>query len=134
MIVRRTRFASTETGWAVVEAAGEDGIPIVLVGPLVHLEDRERAHVVGTWVQDSRYGPQVKVTEARPLPPSDLPAVIAYLCRVKHIGAKRARCCSSATAPRRVRRDRRRPVHGLLRRRDARGAVGDATPRGSSCG
>ena len=91
MTVRRTRFASAETGWAVVDAAGEDGTPIVLVGPLVHLEERERARVVGTWVHDSRYGPQVKVTEARPLPPSDLPGVLAYLCRVKHIGAKRAR-------------------------------------------
>ena len=88
--VRRTRFASVDSGWAVVEAAGDDGTPIVLVGPLVHLEDRERAHVVGTWVNDSRYGPQVKVTEARPLPPSDLDAVIAYLCRVRHVGVKRA--------------------------------------------
>jgi exodeoxyribonuclease V alpha subunit len=88
--VRRTRFASVDSGWAVVEAAGDDGTPIVLVGPLVHLEDRERAHVVGTWVQDRRYGPQVKVTEARPLPPSDAPTVIAYLCRVKHVGVKRA--------------------------------------------
>ncbi len=88
--VRRIRFASADSGWAVVEAAGDDGTPIVLVGPLVHLEEREHAHVVGTWVQDSRYGPQVKVTEARPLPPSDAPAVIAYLCRVKHVGVKRA--------------------------------------------
>ncbi len=90
--VRRTRFASDETGWAVVEAAGEDGTPIVLVGPLVHLEDQERARVVGTWVQDSRYGPQVKVTEATPLGPTDAdgPVAIAYLVRVKHVGVKRA--------------------------------------------
>jgi exodeoxyribonuclease V alpha subunit len=90
--VRRTRFASDETGFAVVEAAGEDGTPIVLVGPLVHLEDQERARVVGTWVQDSRYGPQVKVTEATPLGPTDAdgPVAIAYLVRVKHVGVKRA--------------------------------------------
>ena len=74
----------------MVEAADDDGTPIVLVGPLIHLEPRERAHVIGTWVTDSRYGPQVKVTEARPLPPTDVPALIAYLCRVKHVGAKRA--------------------------------------------
>ena len=43
----------------------------MLVGPLIHLEERERAHVIGTWVDDSRYGLQVKVTEARPLPPAD---------------------------------------------------------------
>ncbi len=90
--VRRTRFASADSGWAVVEATEDDGTPIVLVGPLVHLEDGERAHVVGTSVQDSRYGPQVKVSEATPLPPTDAdaPTAIAYLLRVKHVGVKRA--------------------------------------------
>ena len=67
-----------------------DGDPVVLVGPLVHLEERERARVIGTWVDDSRYGLQVKVSEARPLPPADAETLIAYLRRVKHVGAKRA--------------------------------------------
>jgi exodeoxyribonuclease V alpha subunit len=90
--VRRARFSNPETGWAVVEAAAADGTPLVLVGPLIHLEERERAHVVGTWVTDSRYGRQVKVDQASPLPPSDADAdaVLAYLVRVKHVGAKRA--------------------------------------------
>ncbi len=90
VIVRRTRFASDATGWAVLDADGEDGEQIVLVGPLVHLEARERAHVLGTWVDDSRYGMQVKVTEARALPPSDAETLAVYLRRVKHVGAKRA--------------------------------------------
>jgi exodeoxyribonuclease V alpha subunit len=91
--VRRTRYSNPESGWAVLDAVGPDGEPVVMVGALIHLEERERAHVAGTWVQDSRYGLQVKVTEARPLPPSDADAdtVIAYLHRVKHVGAKRAR-------------------------------------------
>jgi exodeoxyribonuclease V alpha subunit len=88
--VRRTRFVSEQTGWAVVDAADEDGDPVVLVGPLIHLEERERARVLGTWVDDSRYGLQVKVTEARPLPPSDAETLVAYLRRVKHVGTKRA--------------------------------------------
>jgi exodeoxyribonuclease V alpha subunit len=90
--VRRIRFASPETGWAVLEAAASDGNHVVLVGPLIHLEERERARVAGQWVEDSRYGRQVKVSEAHPLPPSDADAdaVIAYLHRVKHVGAKRA--------------------------------------------
>jgi exodeoxyribonuclease V alpha subunit len=88
--IRRTRYTSLQTGWAVVEAAGDDGDSVVLVGPLSHLEDRERVHIVGTWVDDSRYGLQVKVSEARPLPPSDVETVTAYLQRVKHVGAKRA--------------------------------------------
>ena len=90
VIVRRTRYASDATGWAVLDVAGEDGEEIVLVGPLVHLEERERAHVLGTWVDDSRYGLQVKVTEARPLPSTDVDTLVAYLQRVKHVGAKRA--------------------------------------------
>ena len=89
--VRRTRYASEQSGWAVLDADGQDWSPLVLVGPLVHLEERERAHVTGTWVNDSRYGPQVKVTAARPLPPQDAQALVAYLRRVRHIGAKRAR-------------------------------------------
>src|SRR6516165_3501341 len=88
--VRRRRYASDASGWAVLDAADADGDPIVLVGPLIHLEERERAHIVGTWVDDSRYGLQVKVTEARPLPPADAEAIAVYLMRVKHVGAKRA--------------------------------------------
>ncbi len=90
VLVRRTRFASQESGWAVVDALDEDGEPIVLVGPLVHLEERERAHVIGMWVDDSRYGLQVKVTEAHPLAPTDEATVATYLRRIKHVGAKRA--------------------------------------------
>ena len=88
--VRRTRFANDATGWAVVEAVDESGDEVVLVGPLHHLEERERAHVVGTWQDDSRFGPQVKVSQADPLPPSDEQALLAYLVRVRHIGPKRA--------------------------------------------
>jgi exodeoxyribonuclease V alpha subunit len=88
--VRRLRYASAETGWAVLEAADEDGDSVVLVGPLSHLEEHERAHVVGTWVDDRRFGLQVKVSEARPLPPANADMLVAYLRRVKHVGAKRA--------------------------------------------
>jgi exodeoxyribonuclease V alpha subunit len=90
VVVRRTRYASEATGWAVLDACDADGDPVVLVGPLIHLEDRERAHVVGTWVDDSRYGLQVKVTEARPLAPTDPETLLTYLRRVKHVGARRA--------------------------------------------
>jgi exodeoxyribonuclease V alpha subunit len=88
--VRHLRFANEQTGWAVLDAAEADGTPVVLVGPLVHLESGERAHVQGAWVNDSRYGPQVKVSQARPLPPEDPDTLVAYLRRVKHVGAKRA--------------------------------------------
>jgi exodeoxyribonuclease V alpha subunit len=88
--VRHVRYANEQTGWAVLDAAAADGAPVALVGPLVHLEQGERARIVGAWVNDSRYGPQVKVSEALPLPPQDLETLTGYLRRVKHVGAKRA--------------------------------------------
>jgi exodeoxyribonuclease V alpha subunit len=88
--IRRTRYASEITGWAVIDAADADGGTVVLVGPLIHLEERERARVIGTWVDDSRYGLQVKVSEAQPLPPADAETLIVYLRRIKHVGHKRA--------------------------------------------
>jgi exodeoxyribonuclease V alpha subunit len=88
--VRRMRYLSPDSGWAVVDAAAEDGEELVLVGPVGHLEQRERARVVGTWVDDSRYGPQVKVSQAIPLAPADAESVALYLRRVKHVGVKRA--------------------------------------------
>ena len=116
--VRRIRFANPETGWAVVEAAGSDGTPIALVGPLVHLEERERARIVGTWVQDSRYGPQVKASEAHPLPPSDADAdaVVAYLRpdRPRRAQERRPAHRSLRRQPR-VRRHRRRSPRGVQR-------------------
>jgi exodeoxyribonuclease V alpha subunit len=88
--VRRTRYANDSTGWAVVEAVEDDGNPVVLVGPLIHLEEHDRARVLGTWVDDSRYGPQVKVSQAHPLLPSDAESVASLLRRIKHVGPKRA--------------------------------------------
>ena len=90
VVVRRTRFASEQTGWAVIDAIDADGEAIVLVGPLIHLEASERARVIGTWVDDRRYGLQVKVSEAHPLTPVDETAVTVYLRRVRHVGARRA--------------------------------------------
>ena len=88
--VRYVRFANEQSGWAVLDAAGPDGAPVALVGPLVHLEEGERVRIVGDWVNDSRYGRQVKVSEARPLPPQDPAALTGYLRRIKHVGTRRA--------------------------------------------
>ena len=90
VVIRRQRFANEENGFAVVDAE-HDGDEIVLVGPLSHLEAKERVHVIGLWVTDSRYGDQVKVSEARPLAPSDKEALVSYLRRIKGIGETRAK-------------------------------------------
>ncbi|MET0818547.1 MAG: AAA family ATPase, partial [Solirubrobacteraceae bacterium] len=85
----RLRWSSDETGFAVVEA-DRDGDEVVLVGTLAHLEPRERVRVRGTWQEDRRFGLQVRVLVAEPLPPSGDAALLVYLKRVKHIGAGRA--------------------------------------------
>ena len=97
VLVRRRRWASDETGFAVVDA-DRDGDEVVLVGPLAHLEERERVRISGGWQDDRRFGMQVKVATAEPLAPSGDDALIAYLRRVKHVGRGRAARCSSATA------------------------------------
>jgi exodeoxyribonuclease V alpha subunit len=88
--VTRRRFVNPESGFAVLDCSAGDE-RLVLVGPLAHLEERERAQVTGTWVRDPRFGLQLNVSEAHPLPPSGAEAGIAYLRRVRHIGRRRAR-------------------------------------------
>jgi exodeoxyribonuclease V alpha subunit len=89
VVVRRRRFSNPESGFAVLDCEHE-GDEIVLVGPLAHVEERERVAVEGAWVDDPRFGPQVKVRDARPLAPAGEAALAAYLRRVKHVGAARA--------------------------------------------
>jgi len=89
VVVQGQRFANEETGFAVLDGEA-DGRHVVLVGPVAHLEERERVAVTGAWVLDPRYGPQVRVREAHPLAPSDEAALVAYLRRVRHVGPRRA--------------------------------------------
>jgi exodeoxyribonuclease V alpha subunit len=89
VLVRRRRWASDETGFAVLDA-DRDGDEVVLVGAIAHLEERERVRISGVWQDDRRFGMQVKVATAEPLAPSGLDALIAYLRRVKHVGGVRA--------------------------------------------
>ncbi len=89
VVVRRRRWASDESGFAVLDAE-HDGDEVVLVGTLAHLEERERVRVAGVWQDDRRFGLQVKVGRAEPLAPAGDAALITYLKRVKHVGPGRA--------------------------------------------
>src|SRR5215212_11264892 len=82
VLIRIERFANPETGFAVLDA-DHDGRAVVLVGPLAHLEVRERVRVEGTWRHDKKYGPQVRVATAEPVGPSGEAALTAYLRRVR---------------------------------------------------
>ena len=46
VLIRRTRWSSDETGFAIVDAE-RDGDEITLVGTLAHLEERERVRISG---------------------------------------------------------------------------------------
>jgi len=87
--VRRQRFHNPESGWAVLDCL-LDGEPVVLVGSIGYLEEGERALISGAWKQDPRYGPQVEVTQALPVQPTDPQALTDYLRRVRFIGKRRA--------------------------------------------
>ena len=89
VLIRRLRWASDETGFAIVDA-DRDGDEVVLVGTIAHLEERERVRISGEWQDDRRYGLQVKVATAEPLAPAGEAALLAYLKRVKHVGGRRA--------------------------------------------
>ena len=66
--VRRQRFSNQETGWAVLEAILPDGSPVVLVGALAHLEERERAQRRGQLGGQSLRTPGQGHPGARPAP------------------------------------------------------------------
>jgi exodeoxyribonuclease V alpha subunit len=89
VLVRSRRFVDADTGFAVLDCTSGDD-RLTLVGPIAHLEEDERADVSGQWGRDPRYGPQVRVHSALPLPPSGRDAVLDYLRRTKHIGERRA--------------------------------------------
>ena len=89
VVIRRLRWASDETGFAIVDA-DRDGDEVVLVGTIAHLEERERVRIDGLWQDDRRYGLQVKVATAEPLAPTGDAALLAYLKRVRHVGSGRA--------------------------------------------
>jgi exodeoxyribonuclease V alpha subunit len=89
VVIRRLRWSSEETGFAIIDAdRGDD--EVVLVGTIAHLEARERVRIDGLWQDDRKYGLQVKVATAEPLAPSGEAAVLAYLKRVRWVGAGRA--------------------------------------------
>ena len=85
------RFRSDDRSFAVLrvqETASGEGF--VLVGPVAHLDAGDRAEVSGEWVEDSRFGRQLRAQAAVPVDPSDREGQVAYLTTLPHIGPVRA--------------------------------------------
>ena len=121
VVIRRLRWTSDETGFAIIDAdrAGDE---VVLVGTLAHLEERERVRIDGLWQDDKRYGLQIKVATAEPLAPSGDAALLAYLKRVRHVGAGRAGAAARPVRRDRARGHRPRPARRLPQARPRPGA------------
>ena len=90
VLIRRRRWASDESGFAVVDAE-RDGDELVLVGLIAHLEERERVRIAGRVagrpaVRAAGQGRRPPSRSRRPATPRSL----TYLKRVRHVGKGRA--------------------------------------------
>jgi exodeoxyribonuclease V alpha subunit len=84
--VTGVRWSEPDGDFAVLDAVGDDGEAIVIVGALAHVHEGESLAVSGGWRCHPRHGWQFAVTRARILEPVSDRAVAAYLESIKHIG------------------------------------------------
>jgi exodeoxyribonuclease V alpha subunit len=84
--VSGVRYSVPDGDFAVLDAVGEDGEEIVLVGPLAHVHDGESVAVGGGWRRHARHGWQFQANRVRVLEPVGDHAVRAYLESIKHVG------------------------------------------------
>ena len=101
--VLRTLFVSDDATFAVTsfEAEAGDllaaglavGERLTAVGPLASLDQEDRVHVVGSWVDSPRFGRQLRVHAAWPVLPHSAAGIEGYLGsgRVKGVGPALAR-------------------------------------------
>ncbi len=88
--VTNVRWTVPDGDFAVLDAVGDDGEPVVLVGALGHIREGESVAVAGGWRSHPRHGWQFAVQRVRILEPVSDGAVKAYLETVKHVGPRAA--------------------------------------------
>ncbi|MFW5748181.1 MAG: ATP-dependent RecD-like DNA helicase [Chloroflexota bacterium] len=99
--VERVTYYSEESGYGVYkvrpdrrmpEYSSRDGL-VTVVGIMPELGAGEDVEFTGTWVEDRRYGPQMRVERVRPIIPTSTDGIVRYLSSgiVKGIGEARAR-------------------------------------------
>lgn len=104
MKIRVTRFFSRRDGWAAGVAIDEEGLEIKFAGA-VDVELGGEALIEGTWVQDEKWGPQLKVTHsniALPETAGGLADFLASAPEFKGIGPATARKIAKAVEGRDV--------------------------------
>ncbi len=99
--IERITFYSEESGYAVLKVRPDTRMPkyasreglITVVGNMPPLATGEDVEFVGVWVEDARYGLQMRVESARPIVPTGKEGIIRFLSSgiVKGIGEARAR-------------------------------------------
>lgn len=100
--VEHVTYYNEDSGYAVIQvrpdkkmaaaSSGDNGL-VSVVGVMPELRAGEYAEFTGEWVEDPRYGLQVRVSTVRPIAPSSREGIIRYLSSgiVRGIGEVRAR-------------------------------------------
>lgn len=100
-VVERITYFNPENGYSVVKLTPDQSYPdaeardgtITVVGIMPEIAPGERLEISGQWVNDSRYGKQLKASTVMPSIPDDADGLVAYLSSgiVKGIGPSTAK-------------------------------------------
>lgn len=79
-VVERVTFQSPDTGFCVlkIQAEGQSGL-VTVVGTGPEINTGEWVEAEGQWVQDARWGPQLKAHQLRTAPPGTIEGIRRYL-------------------------------------------------------
>lgn len=85
--VSRVRFATEDGGFAVLDVVTDDGEPVVVAGPVAHVNAGDAMEVHGSWREHPRHGRQFQAVDVRIAEPTSDVALLALLGSIRHIGA-----------------------------------------------
>ena len=79
-VVERVTFQSPDTGFCVLQVKADGhGQLVTVVGTAPDINAGEWVEARGQWIQDPRWGPQLKATELRTAPPGTVDGMRRYL-------------------------------------------------------